>query len=94
MSIKSVMYESALIYSVFGFESGDRDLLRRALALLEACHPLLPQNEDPEISEQTLYGKMADAYFGLNELEKGIGLLKKHNAGGLYNSKLQRCFRL
>ena len=83
-----IVYESAVMHSVFGFESGDRSLLRRALELFAETLPLLPQNEDPEISEQTLYGKMADVYFGLDEHEKGIGLLKKHNAGGLYNHKI------
>ncbi len=83
-----IVYESAVMYNVFGFESGEKNLLRRALELLGQSLPLLPQNEDPEISEQTLYGKMADAYFGLNEPEKGIELLKKHNAGGLYNHKI------
>ena len=83
-----IVYESAVMHSVFGYESGDRDLLRRAQELYGQSLLLLPQNKDPEISEQTLYGKMAEVYFGLNELEKGIGLLKKHNAGGLYNHKI------
>ena len=83
-----IVYESAVMHSAFGFESGDRNLLRRALELLGQSLPLLPQNKDPEISEQTLYGKMADAYLGLDELDKGIGLLKEHNAGGLYNHKI------
>ncbi|MBR5705317.1 MAG: electron transfer flavoprotein subunit beta, partial [Deltaproteobacteria bacterium] len=60
--------------------------LRRALALLEQSLPLLGQNTDPEISEQTVYGKMAEVYQGLDEVEKGIELSKKHNAGGLNNS--------
>ena len=83
-----VVYQSALLYSAFGFESGDKELLQRALELLERSLPLLPQNEDPEISEQTVYGKIAQTYLNLDELDKGIALLKKHNAGGLYNCEI------
>ena len=83
-----IVSECATMYRAFGLEWGDKDLLRRALALLEQALPLLGQNADPEVSEQTLYGKMAEVYLGLDEVEKGIELYKKHNAGGLYNPKI------
>lgn len=83
-----IVRESAAIYSAFGFESGDKDLLRRALELFERSRLLLDQNTDPEISEQTISAKIAETYLGLDETEKGIELLKIHNAGGLYNSKI------
>ena len=63
-------------------------MLRRALELLEESLVLLPQNTDPEISEQTIYGEMADVYLMLDEGEKSVELLKKHNAGGLYNDMI------
>ena len=83
-----IVHECATMFRAFGLESDDRDLLRRAMQLLEQALPLLGQNTDPEISEQTLYGKMAEVYLGLDEVEKGIELYKKHNAGGLYNPKI------
>ena len=83
-----VVYESAAMYRAFGVESGDKAMFRRALELLDRALILLPQNEDPEISEQTLYGKMAEAYLGLNENEKAIELWKAHNAGGLYSHSI------
>ena len=83
-----IVYQSALLYRGFGFESGDRDLLRRALELFERSLPLLPQNEDPEIGEQIIYGEIAGVCFSLDEPDKGIELLKKHNAGGLYNHEV------
>ena len=60
-------------------------MFRRALELLEQSRLLLSQNDDPEISEQTLYGQMADMYLGLHETDKGIELFKQNNAGGMYN---------
>lgn len=76
------------LYRAYGIETGDKDAYRRSLALIEQSLLLLDQNEDPQISEQTLYGKMAETWFGLGEEEKGLELLKKHNAGGLYNAKI------
>ena len=80
-----IVNECASVYRVFGFESGDKKLFLRALELLELSLPLLPQNTDPEISEQTQYGKMAQTYLGLGETDKAIDLLKAHNAGGMYD---------
>ena len=83
-----ILYESAGIYRAFAFETGDKALSRRALELLEKCFPLLPQNRDPEISEQTLYGKMAETYLVLGEADKAIELWKTHNAGGMFNQDI------
>lgn len=80
--------ECATMYRAFAVETGDRKLCRRALELLEQALLLIGQNEDPEISEQTLYGKMAKIYWSLDDKEKAIALWKAHNAGGLYNSRL------
>ena len=83
-----IVNECATVFRVFYIESDDKKLGRRALELMERSLTLLPQNTDPEISEQTLYGKMAEVYLGLGETEKGIELYKKHNAGGLFNHKI------
>ncbi len=83
-----IVNECATIYRAFFLENKDKKQGRRALELTERTLTLLPQNTDPEISEQTVYGKMAEVYLGLGETEKGIELYKKHNAGGLFNHKL------
>ena len=83
-----IVSESAALYRAFGFDSGDKALFRRALELLEQSRLLLPQNEDPQISEQTIYGRLAQTYLGLGETDKAIELWKAHNAGGVYNSRI------
>ena len=83
-----IVNECAATYRAFGFEHSDKGMLRRALELLEQSLLLLPQNEDPEISEQTIYGKIAETYFGLDENDKAAELMKKHNAGGMYNHRI------
>ena len=83
-----IVKESAAVFRAFGIESKDKELLRRALELLEKSRLLLDQNTDPEISEQTICAKIAETYLGLGEVDKGIELMKKSNAGGLFSSKI------
>ena len=83
-----IVSESAALYRAFGFDSGDKALFRRALELLEQSRLLLPQNEDPQISEQTIYGRLAQSYLGLGETDKAIELWKTHNADGVYSPRI------
>lgn len=80
-----VIYESATLYQVFGFEEHDKSLLRRAIELLEHSRLLLEQNNNPQISEATIYGHIAEVYCALGESDHAVQLLKKHNVGGIYN---------
>ena len=83
-----IVSESAALYRAFGYESGDKALFHRALELLEQSRLLLPQNQDPQISEQTIYGRIAQTYLGLGEPDKAIELWKSHNADGLYSPQI------
>ena len=83
-----IVNESAALYRAFGFDSGDKALFQRALELLEQSRLLLPQNEDPQISEQTIYGRIAQTYLGLDETDKAIELWKAHNADGQYSHEI------
>lgn len=83
--IFEIVHESATMYRLFGIENRNRDYLRRALELQEEVRTLLPQNTDPEIGEISVYGELAEIYLALDEYEKALDILKKHNASGLYN---------
>ena len=63
-------------------------MIMGALELMERTLTLLPQNTDPEISEQTIYGKIAETYWGLGEADKAIEIWKKHNSGMLFSHKI------
>ena len=80
-----IVNASAAMYRAFGFESRDKALFQRALELLEQSRLLLNQNEDPQISEQTIYGRIAQTYLGLGEADKAVELWKAHNAEGVYS---------
>ncbi len=83
-----IVNASAALYRAFGVESGDKVLFRRALELLERSRLLLPQNDDPQISEQTICGRIAETYLGLGETDKAIELWKANNAGGQYSHEI------
>ena len=83
-----IVSQSAALYSAFGYDSGDKALFHRALELLEQSRLLLSQNEDPQISEQTIYGRIAQTYLGLDETDKAIELWKAHNADGVYSPRI------
>ena len=75
-----VVQACASAYLGFGGSNHDPAMLRRALELLEQARMLLPQNDNPRISEATICGQMSIAYGNLGELEKSLELMKKHNS--------------
>ena len=80
-----IVHGCAAVYLIVGTQTHDEKHLRRALELLDQALQLISQNTDPAVSEYTIYGEMGDAYIMLGEQEKGLELLKKHNAGGMFS---------
>ena len=66
-----IVNECSSLYRGYGFDSGDRDILRRSMALLEQSLLLLGQNTDPEISEQTGAGRDGEGDRALQEAQRG-----------------------
>ena len=83
-----IVYISAALHGSFGLESGKKEHAQRALELLNESLLLLPQNEDPEIGELTIYGAMANAHAMLGEDQKALELLKQHNVGGYFCDRI------
>ncbi|MBR5420673.1 MAG: helix-turn-helix transcriptional regulator [Lachnospiraceae bacterium] len=82
------VYGCASVYLVYGAGNHDTQQLKRALELFEQAKLLLPQNEDPRISEATICGNLSVICFLLGDREKSIELLKKNNAGGIFSSDI------
>ena len=80
-----IVHTCAELYFALGAESRSREDLRRALELLEQSLLLITQNTDPGISEHTICGEMGMTYLALGEKEKGLELLKKNNAAGIFS---------
>ena len=83
-----IVYACGKVYLAFGAGNHDENHLRRSLELMEQSLMLLSQNSDPRVNEAVVHSKMATAWFLLNEKEKALELLKRSNAGGIYNSQI------
>ena len=83
-----IVLACAVVYLIFGIGSRGKAEARRALELLERAKPLLVQNTEPQIGEQTLCGLMAVACDLLGEKEKSVELMKKHNTGGVFSDQI------
>ena len=78
-----IVYQSAMLYYLFGLMSGEKPRLRRSIELMERARLLLGQNTDPKISEISITYDMAGAYSELGEEEKALELLKSNNPRGI-----------
>ena len=85
------VYCCAMVYLAFGASAQDPVTLRRALELFEQSRALLPQNENPRISDSTICGSLSIVWLLLGEQEKGVEFLKKNNAGGVFSSEIGFC---
>ena len=82
------VYGCATVYLAYGASNHDPQQLKRAFELLEQSKMLLPQNDDPSISDATICGNQSIVWFLLGEQKKSIELLKKNNAGGVFSSDI------
>ena len=87
-NVFAVVYNSALLFWLFGMEGSDEALLRRALTLFEKVRLLLTQNDDPQINETTICGNMANILICLERAEEAVEMLKNSNVGGLYDNRI------
>ena len=78
-----IVYQSAMLYYLFGLMDDDKPLLHRSIELMERAILLLGQNTDPKISELSITYDMAGAYSELGEEEKALELLKSNNPRGI-----------
>ncbi len=83
-----LVYTCAGVYLSFAAGDHDRKKAARALELLEKSLVLLPRNSGEGPGELTIYGSMADAYAILGDWEKSVALLKRHNAGGIFDHSI------
>ena len=80
-----IVFHGAELYLFYSSGNHDRKNLKRALELLEKSLVLFPQNKDPKIGTQTIYGMMGLTYELLNEHEKALEILKDHNVQGVFD---------
>lgn len=83
-----VVYRSAIIYRLYGWDLRDKKLMERALELYEYACLLFEQNTDDEISLLGIKRDMADIYFNIGDIEKATDLWKNNNPCGINNASI------
>ena len=80
-----IVYRCGNLYSMAGLERSNKQHLERCIELLEHSVLLLSQNTDPEISEISIRGEIAQSFITMGKENEGIDILKKYNVCGVYN---------
>lgn len=83
-----VVYESARIYQLAGFERCDKAALARCQQLYRRSLELISQNEDREISPVSIYIAIANAMHSAGDKEGALKLLKEYNVEGVNNAEI------
>lgn len=83
-----LVYRCAQMYQHKGLENDDPEAVQRAMDLMNHAIRLLPQNDDPEISEYSIWAEIAQCHIQLGRRETGVELLKKHNICGVHNGTI------
>lgn len=80
-----IVYRAGELYAVSGIERKNEAHIKRCMKLLEHAILLLPQNDDPAISEVSIQNEIAQCHIVLGQHEKGLEILKKYNVCGVNN---------
>jgi transcriptional regulator with XRE-family HTH domain len=83
-----IVYVSAIMFMIFGGKDHDKDLLKRALELLERSLSLLSQNNNPSISEIGIYEYISTVRLMLGQGDQAAELLKEHNSERIYSDQI------
>ena len=72
-----VVAVSANIYSVFGMEDQNKDLIRRAIELYEKACGMVPHDIDPRFGRLSMIGTMAVLNYLINDKDKALEMMKE-----------------
>ena len=83
-----VLVASARIYMTFGIEDQSKGWMKRAIELFEKAAGIVPHDIDPRFGKLSIIGDIALLNFLANDRDKALDMMKKHNEGGVFNSKI------
>lgn len=76
---------AANVYSLAAIKTRHDEYIKKGIELYEHSISLLSENDDNDINETTIRGNMGYLYIKSGEVEKGITILKKYNANGMFD---------
>ena len=84
-----IVRQCAYLYLSIGVNrTVNEKYLDRAKELFEEAIRLFSQNDDPNMSEEILYGQLAIIHQLKGEIDEGLETYKAHNPGGMYNVRI------
>lgn len=84
----AIVLVAAYMYSAFGQEEKNKDLILRAIALFERASNIVPLEVDPKYGRTSIFGNIAQLYFAIDERDKALEMLKKYNEAGVFDSQI------
>ena len=79
---------AAYMYSMFGHEEKNKDMMLRAIELFEKASNIVPLNTDPKHGRLSALGNIADLYYSIDETDKALEIFKMNNEAGVFDSKI------
>ena len=84
----SVIMAAASVFSAFGIEEKNKDMIKRAIALFEKGLYVVPHDVDPRYGKLSLIGNMAVLYFLIDDRDKALSMMVENNEAGVFSSKI------
>ena len=79
---------AAYMYSAFGQEEKNKELMLRAIDLFDRASNIVPLDADPKYGKTSIFGNIAQIYFSIDEHDKALEMLKKNNEAGIFDSQI------
>ena len=79
---------AAHMYSMFGQEEKNKDMMLRAIELFEKASNIVPLDTDPKYGRTSVLGNIAGLYFSMDENDKALEMYKKNNEAGVFDSNI------
>ena len=83
-----ILLIAAHMYSGFGQEEKNKDLMLRAIDLFDRASNIVPLEADPKYGRTSIFGNIAQLYFSIDEQDKALEMLKKNNEAGVFDSQI------
>ncbi len=83
-----VIVAAGNVFSAFGLEEKNTDMMKRSISLFEKALGLVPYDVDPRFGRLSLIGNIALMYFMTGDNDKALSMMIKNNEAGVFSSKI------
>ena len=83
-----VIMAAGNVFSAFGTEEKNVDMMKRAISLFEKALGIVPYDVDPRYGRLSLIGNIAIMYFLTGDNDKALSMMIENNEAGVFSSKI------